>query len=66
MIKHIVMYCLREDCDKAAAIEEIRSSLEPLAGIIPGVPLALLIFRRKVFLSLLLRRYITVASLPSL
>lgn len=37
MIKHIVMYCLREDCDKAAAIEEIRSSLEPLAGIIPGL-----------------------------
>lgn len=37
MIRHIVMYCIRDDCDKAAAIEEIRSALENLTGIIPGL-----------------------------
>ncbi len=37
MIKHIVMYCLREDCDKAAAIAEIRSALESLVGVVPGL-----------------------------
>lgn len=37
MVKHIVFYTLRSDCDKAAAIEEIRSALEPLAGQIPGL-----------------------------
>ena len=37
MIRHIVMYCLREDCDKAAAIEEIRVALEGLVGVIPGL-----------------------------
>ena len=31
------MYCLREDCDKTSAIEEIRSSLEGLVGVIPGL-----------------------------
>ena len=36
MVKHIVFYTLREDCDKAAAIAEIRAALEPLAGQIPG------------------------------
>ena len=34
MVKHIVFYTLREDCDKAAAIAEIRA---PLAGQIPGL-----------------------------
>ena len=38
MVKHIVFYTLREDCDKAAAIAEIRAALEPLAGQIPGFP----------------------------
>ena len=37
MVKHIVLYTLREDCDKAAAIEDIRAHLEPLAGQIPGL-----------------------------
>ena len=37
MVKHIVFYTLREDCDKAAAIAEIRAGLEPLAGQIPGL-----------------------------
>lgn len=37
MIRHIVFYCLRGDCDKAAAIEAIRSALEPLAEEIPGL-----------------------------
>ena len=37
MVKHIVFYTLREDCDKAVAIAEIRAALEPLAGQIPGL-----------------------------
>ena len=37
MVRHIVMYCLREDCDKASAIEEIRSALESLVGSVPGL-----------------------------
>lgn len=37
MVKHIVFYTLREDCDKAAAIAQIRAALEPLAGQIPGL-----------------------------
>ena len=37
MIKHIVMYTLREDCDKSAAIEEIRQALEALVGVVPGL-----------------------------
>ena len=37
MVKHIVLYTLREDCDKAAAIEDIRAHLDPLAGQIPGL-----------------------------
>ena len=37
MVKHIVMYCLREDCDKGAAIEEIRQALEGLVGVVPGL-----------------------------
>ncbi len=37
MIRHIVMYVLRDDCDKAAAIEEIRQALEALVGVVPGL-----------------------------
>ena len=37
MLRHIVMYKLREDCDKAKAIEKIRHALEPLAGVVPGL-----------------------------
>ena len=37
MIRHIVMYCIREDCDKAAAIEKIRVALEGLVGVVPGL-----------------------------
>ena len=37
MIKHIVMYTLREDCNKQAAIEEIRQALESLVGVVPGL-----------------------------
>lgn len=37
MLRHIVMYRLREDCDKSAAIEEIRVALEGLVGVIPGL-----------------------------
>lgn len=37
MVKHIVFYTLRDDCNKTAAIAEIRSALEPLAGQVPGL-----------------------------
>lgn len=37
MVKHIVLYTLREDCDKAAAIADIRAHLEYLEGKIPGL-----------------------------
>lgn len=37
MVKHIVFYTLRDDCDKTAAIAQIRAHLEPLAGQIPGL-----------------------------
>lgn len=37
MVKHIVMYCLREDCDKSAAVEEIRTALVALVGVVPGL-----------------------------
>ena len=37
MVKHIVLYTLKEGVDKAAAVELIRSVLEPLAGQIPGL-----------------------------
>ena len=37
MVKHIVMYTLKEDVEKAAAVEFIRSVLEPLVGKIPGL-----------------------------
>lgn len=37
MVKHIVMYTLRPDCDKAAAVAEISQALEPLVGKVPGL-----------------------------
>lgn len=37
MIKHIVIYTLKEGVDKPQAIETIRSVLEPLVGKIPGL-----------------------------
>ena len=37
MVKHIVMYTLKEGVDKAAAIEKIASLLEPLVGQIEGL-----------------------------
>ena len=37
MVKHIVMYTLKEGIDKSAAVEKIASLLEPLVGQIPGL-----------------------------
>lgn len=37
MVKHIVMYTLKEELDKAASVEKIASLLEPLVGQIPGL-----------------------------
>lgn len=37
MVKHIVMYTLKEGVDKSAAVEKIASLLEPLVGQIPGL-----------------------------
>lgn len=37
MVKHIVMYTLKEGVDKKEAVELIRSVLEPLVGKIPGL-----------------------------
>ena len=37
MVKHIVMYTLKEGVNKAEAVELIRSVLEPLVGKIPGL-----------------------------
>ena len=37
MVKHIVIYTLKEGVDKEAAVETIRSVLEPLVGKIPGL-----------------------------
>lgn len=37
MIKHIVLYTLKEDVDKAAAVQVVKASLEPLVGKIPGL-----------------------------
>ena len=37
MVKHIVMYTLKEGVDKPSAVELIRSQLEPLVGKIPGL-----------------------------
>lgn len=37
MVKHIVLYTLKEGVDKPQAVEIIRSVLEPLVGVIPGL-----------------------------
>jgi heme-degrading monooxygenase HmoA len=37
MVKHIVMYTLKDGVDKEAAVELIASQLEPLVGKIPGL-----------------------------
>ena len=37
MIKHIVLYTLKEGVNKEEAVEIIRSQLEPLVGKIPGL-----------------------------
>ena len=37
MVKHIVLYTLKPEADKSAAVELIRSVLEPLVGKIPGL-----------------------------
>ena len=37
MVKHIVIYTLKEGTDRKAAVELIRSVLEPLVGVVPGL-----------------------------
>ena len=37
MVKHIVLYTLKDGVDKAQAVEIIKSQLEPLVGKIPGL-----------------------------
>ncbi len=37
MVKHIVLYTLKEGVDKDAAVALIASRLEPLVGKIPGL-----------------------------
>jgi len=37
MVKHIVLYTLKEGVNKPEAIGIIRSVLEPLVGVIPGL-----------------------------
>ena len=37
MVKHIVVYTLKEGVDKDAAVALIASKLEPLVGRIPGL-----------------------------
>ena len=37
MVKHIVLYTLKEGIDKDAAVKLIASKLEPLVGQIPGL-----------------------------
>ncbi len=37
MIKHVIFWKLRNDCDKAAAAEQIRAGLEGLVGPVPGL-----------------------------
>ena len=37
MVKHIVMYTLKEGVDKTTAVEKIAALLEPLVGQIPGL-----------------------------
>ena len=37
MVKHIVIYTLKDGVNKQEAVETIRSVLEPLVGVIPGL-----------------------------
>lgn len=37
MVKHIVLYTIKEEYDKDAAVKHIASVLEPLVGQIPGL-----------------------------
>ena len=37
MVKHIVVYTLKEGVNKPEAIEIIRAQLEPLVGVNPGL-----------------------------
>ena len=37
MVKHIVLYTLKESVDKEQAVSIIRENLEPLVGVIPGL-----------------------------
>ena len=37
MVKHIVLYTLKEGVDKEEAVKLIASCLEPLVGVIPGL-----------------------------
>ncbi len=37
MVKHIVLYTLKEGVDKDAAVKIVAQSLEPLVGKIPGL-----------------------------
>ncbi len=37
MVKHIVVYTLKEGVDKDEAVKLIASCLEPLVGVIPGL-----------------------------
>ena len=37
MVKHIVFWKLREDCDKDAAVAEIAAGLEGLVGVVPDL-----------------------------
>ena len=37
MVKHIVLYTLKEGVDKQKAVAIIKEQLEPLVGVIPGL-----------------------------
>lgn len=37
MVKHLVLYTLKEGVDKEEAVETVKSVLEPLVGQIPGL-----------------------------
>ena len=37
MVKHIVLYTLKEGVDKKSAVAIIKEQLEPLVGVIPGL-----------------------------
>ena len=37
MVKHIVLYTLKEGTDKEKAVAIIKDALEPLVGVVPGL-----------------------------